>query len=56
MAALSDKKVMKAYSGMESYISKGSCPGGCTPVNSSIFNSQFVKHLVFQYFELRTKY
>ena len=50
MAALSDKKVMKAYPGMESYISKGSCPGGCTPDNSSSFNSQFCKTCGFSIF------
>ena len=50
MAALSDKKVMKAYPGMESYISKGSCPGGCTPDNSSSFKSQFCKTCGFSVF------
>ena len=50
MVALSDEKVMKAYPGMEYYISKGSCPGGCTPDNSSSFNRQFCKTCGFSVF------
>ena len=48
--ALSDERVMKAYPGMEYYISKGSCPGGCTPDNSSSFNRQFCKTCGFSVF------
>ena len=48
--ALSDKKVMKEYSGMASILNGSSCcPGGCTP-DDSFGNKQFCKTCGFSVF------